>query len=98
MIFIKFIFPQNYNFKAKLLGVIDYSTAIFCIIWCIIILFILNLLFNSLKIIISISIITILPVFIFCLVGFNGESIITTINFIFLYVGRPKIYVFGKKS
>ena len=25
----KFIFPQNYNFKNKLLGIIDYSTAFF---------------------------------------------------------------------
>ena len=94
----KFIFPQNYNFKAKLLGIIDYSTAIFCIIWCIFILFILNLFFNSLKIIISISIITILPVFIFCFIGFNGESITTIIKYIFLYMMKPKIYVFSKKS
>ena len=28
----KFIFPQNYNFKSKLFGVIDYSTAIFNVI------------------------------------------------------------------
>ena len=28
----KFIFPQNYNFKNKLLGIIDYSTAFFNLI------------------------------------------------------------------
>ena len=33
----KFIFPQNYNFKNKLLGIIDYSTAFFNIFWYVII-------------------------------------------------------------
>lgn len=31
----KFIFPQNYNFKNKLFGIIDYSSLIFNIIWMI---------------------------------------------------------------
>ena len=29
----KFIFPQNYDFKNKLFGFIDYSTVIFNLIW-----------------------------------------------------------------
>ena len=29
----KFIFPQNYCFKNKLFGIIDYSTLILNIIW-----------------------------------------------------------------
>ena len=29
----KFIFPQNYNFKNKLFGIIDYSSLIFNIIF-----------------------------------------------------------------
>ncbi len=37
----KFIFPQNYNFKKnKLFGIIDYSSLIFNIIWDLIIFFI----------------------------------------------------------
>ena len=39
----KFIFPQNYNFKNKLLGIIDYSTAFFNILWYVIIFIILHL-------------------------------------------------------
>ena len=38
----KFIIPQNYKFKNKILGIIDYPTAIFNIIWNIIIYFILK--------------------------------------------------------
>ena len=29
----KFIFPQNYDFKSKLFGFIDYTTVILNIIW-----------------------------------------------------------------
>ena len=29
----KFIFPQNYNFKSKLFGFIDYSTLILNLVW-----------------------------------------------------------------
>ena len=38
----KFIFPQNYNFENKILGVIDYTTALFNVIWYLII-FLINL-------------------------------------------------------
>ena len=36
----KFIVPQNYNFKSKILGFIDYTTAFVNIIWFIIVFFI----------------------------------------------------------
>lgn len=95
--FIKFIFPQNYNFKSKLFGVIDYATAIFCLVWSIIVLSILNLIFDSITVIISLCIILILPVIIFCIVGFNGENIGIVIKYILFYLLKPKIYVFNKK-
>lgn len=97
MIFIKFIFPQNYNFKPKLFGVLDYPTTIFCILWCCLILSISNLFFDSIQLIISFSIIAILPVFIFCFAGFNGENIGAVMKYILLFLVRPKIYVFNKK-
>ena len=34
----KFIFPQNYNFKTKLFGVIDYSTIFLNLFWDIFVL------------------------------------------------------------
>ena len=33
----KFIFPQNYNFKSKLFGFIDYSTVILNLVWGVIV-------------------------------------------------------------
>ena len=46
----KFIFPQNYNFKNKLFGIIDYSSLIFNIIWDLIIFLLINLLFSNINI------------------------------------------------
>ena len=43
----KFIFPQNFNFKNKILGIIDYPTAIFNVIYFLIIWFICKLLITS---------------------------------------------------
>ena len=38
----KFIFPKNYNFKNKIFGIIDYSTALVNIIWYAFIFLLIN--------------------------------------------------------
>ena len=43
----KFIFPKNYNFKNKIFGIIDYSTALVNIIWYAFIFLLINLLFYA---------------------------------------------------
>ena len=43
----KFIFPQNYNFKNKLFGFLDYSTIFLNLIWDLIILLLINIFFNK---------------------------------------------------
>ena len=53
----KFIFPQNYSFKNKLFGFIDYSTLILNIIWDFFIFCILDLFKFSISLKISIFII-----------------------------------------
>ena len=67
----KFIFPQNYNFKNKILGIIDYTTLIFNIIWIALIVFLLNIIFNNLNIKIFFTIIFCFPIIILSLIGFN---------------------------
>ena len=42
----KFIFPQNYNFKNKLFGVIEYSTIFLNLIWDLIVFIFINLFQN----------------------------------------------------
>ena len=45
----KFIFPQNYNFKPKLFGFIEYSTIFLNIFWDMFIFFFIHI-FNNLNI------------------------------------------------
>ena len=95
---LKFIFPQNYNLKLKLFGIIDYSTAIFDVIWCFSIFTIFQLLFHSIKISIIFSIILCLPVLIFSIVGFGGENMGLIVKSMILYLVKPKVYVFKKTT
>ena len=72
-----FIFPKNYNFKPKLLGIIDYSTAILDLIIGIIIYLIINIFNFSLSIKLSIFISLILPIILISVLGVNHESFIS---------------------
>ena len=92
----KFIFPQNFNFKPKLLGVIDYQTAIINIILWLLLFFILNLLFIDLIIKIIIFIIVCFPFVLLSIVGFNHENIIYVISYLIKYIKCNKIYLYKK--
>lgn len=92
----KFIIPQNYNFKSKIFGIIDYSTAIINIIWYVIVLFLLNLIFKNLEIKIILFISLCFPLLLFSIVGFNGENIFYIITYIIKYLVRPKLYLYRK--
>lgn len=93
---LKFIFPQNYDFKSKILGFIDYSTAIIDVIWGILIVGILNLLHIKLKLKIFIFVVLVFPVVLFSIVGFNGESIINVCSYLFKYLRKPKVLLYKK--
>ena len=67
----KFIFPQNYDFSTKLLGLIDYSTAILNIVWSGIVFIIINIIFRSINIKIFLFIIFSFPVLLFSIIGIN---------------------------
>ena len=70
-LFMKFIFPQNYNFKNKLFGIIDYSDLFFNIIWNLFIFLLINLIFKNNTIKIFIFIIFSLPVLLFSIFSFK---------------------------
>ena len=59
----KFIFPQNYNFKNKLFDFLDYSTIFLNLIWFLFIFLFINLFFNNINIKIFLFIIFCFPVF-----------------------------------
>ena len=92
----KFIIPQNYNFKNKLLGIFDYSTLFLNICWYFIVFLILHFLFNDWNIKIFILISLCFPITIFSIIGFNGEPITYVFKYILKYLFRPKLYLYKK--
>lgn len=94
----KFIFPQNYHFKNKLLGIIDYSTLLFNIIWDLFVFSFINLFFQNTTIKIFIFIIFCFPLLLFSIVGFNHENIFYIIIYLIKYIQNPKLYFYNKKQ
>lgn len=92
----KFIFPENYNFKNKLFGLFDYSTVIINAIWAFILFKISKILPFNFNIRISIFIIFYLPLFLFSLFGFNNENIFYFFSYMFKFVQNRKVYFFSK--
>ena len=93
----KFIFPQNYNFNTKLLGIIDYSVAIVDLIWGLLVAFIVSILIKSLSIKIFLIIILVFPVVIFSIVGVDGENLLYFLSYILKYLFKQKLYLYEKK-
>ena len=92
----KFIIPQNYSFKNKILGIFDYSTAFFNIIWYVFVLVIINILFTDINIKIFLFILLCFPLFLFSLSGFNGENILYVFIYISKYFFKQKLYFYNK--
>ena len=89
-----FIFPSNYSFKNKLLGIIDYPTAIFNVIYFLIIFGSNYLLFSSINIRIIFIIVFYFPIFLFSIVGFNHENILYSLFYILKFLIKPKLYLY----
>lgn len=92
----KFIFPQNYNFKNKLFGIIEYSSLIINIIWDLVVFLLINLFFSNNNTKIFIFIILCMPLFLLSIMGFNRESIINIFIYLFKYFKNNKLYFYSK--
>ena len=93
----KFIFPQNYNFKSKLFGVIDYNTIILNLVWDLFIFIFVNF-FNNLNIKIFLFFVFCFPLLLFSFSGFNGENIIYVMTYIFKFLFKQKLLFFQKNN
>lgn len=93
----KFIFPQNYDFKNKLFGFLDYSTLFFNIFWDVFIFFIINFLVEDWSIKIFIFIIFCFPLLLLSFSGFNGESVVYVFFYIFRFQLKQKLFFYGKE-
>ena len=92
----KFIFPQNYKLNTKILGIIDYQTAILNLIWDGMIFLILNIIITSMNIKIFLFIMFSFPILIFSIVGINGDSLISVIIYMSKFIIKPKLLFYSK--
>ena len=92
----KFIFPQNYKFNTKLLGIMDYQTAIINLIWGGIVFLIVNTIFKSLSLKICLFIIAMFPMLIFSIVGINGDNLISVVIYMSKFIIKPKLLFYSK--
>ena len=95
-IYLKFIFPQNYNFENKIFGVIDYSTALANVAWYAFIFIILYILPFSLQVKIFIFILFCFPFFLISITGLNGENLIYIFKYLFKFLVKEKLYLYEK--
>ena len=94
----QFIIPYNYKFKTKLLGLLDYQTAVIDGIWAGILFLLSNLIFTSLTHKLYFIVALFLPVLLFTIIGVNNESVISVTIYIFKYFKRQKIFLYKKKK
>lgn len=92
----KFIFPQNYDLKNKLFGIIDYSTVFINLLWDSFIFILINLFFKNLTLKIFILVIFCFPLLLFSFSGFNGENIIYVFSYLIHFYFKPKLFLYKK--
>lgn len=92
----KFIFPKNYSFKNKFLGIIDYSTIVINIIFDLFIFSICNLFFSSINIKIFLFVSLCLPILILSITGLNNENVFFVLLYIIKFFKNRRIYLYKK--
>lgn len=92
----RFIFPKNYNFKPKLFGFIEYTTAILDSIIAFILYVLVNFIFTSINIKIYVFISLFLPILLISILGINRESIISVCIYMFKFIKNQNIYLYKK--
>lgn len=95
MIFI-FIIPQNYDFKNKFLGFLDYSTLILLTIIYVLTFLVLHILNLSFYSKILVFIIVNVPITLICIIGYNHENIIYVFYYIIKFYKNKTIYFYRK--
>ena len=94
----KFIFPQNYTFKNKIFGFIDYSVAIINIIWALLIGGLLHICIQDINVKVIVFILFCFPVFLLSISGIHGENIIYVFIYMFKFFVRQKLFFYAKTN
>ncbi len=94
----KFIFPQNYDFKNKILGVIDYSTAFINLLWYALLFLFVNAILKDLSLKVFIFVVLCFPLLLISFAGFNGENIIYVFSYLIRFLLKPKLFLYKKSN
>ena len=97
-IVLKFIFPQNYTFKNKIFGFIDYSVAIINLVWVIMIGGLLHICIQDINIKVIVFILLCFPVFLLSISGIHGENIIYVFIYMFKFLIKQKLFFYAKTN
>ena len=92
----KFIFPRNYNLQSKFLGIIDYYSLSFNLLWDCFIFCFLSIFISSISVRLFFFIILCLPFLFFSILGINNENILNVIIYILKYLLKTKVYLYYK--
>ena len=94
----QFIIPKNYKFKPKILGLLDYQTAVINGIWAGILYLLSNIIFKTLTHKLYFIGALFLPFLLFTIIGVNNESIISVSIYIIKFFKRQKVYLYKKNK
>lgn len=94
IIYMNFVFPQNYKYRYKFWGILDFSTVFINLTWAGLTYIIAKLLFSSLTFRIYFFIIFYFPVFLLSITGFHGENVFSVILYIYGFKKNCKIYLY----
>lgn len=92
----KFVIPQNYNFKNKFLGIIDYSTLIINVIFYLFVFSVCSLIFKNITVKLFIFISLCFPLFILSITGLNSENIFLVFIYVIKFLKNRRIYLYKK--
>lgn len=90
----KYLFPLNYKYSSKFLGIIDYSTLLPISIYAAILIAILYLLKADFFISFAIFIILVLPPFLLLSLGINNQPTISYIKAVYKFYKNSKLYLY----
>ena len=90
----KFIFPLNYKYSTKFLGIIDYSTLLPIIIYSVILIIFFNLLKLDFFISFGLFFILVLPPFLLLSVGINNQPAFSYLKAIYTFYKNSKLYLY----
>ncbi len=92
-----FIIPKNYKLKSKLLGLMDYQTAILNGVWAGLLGIITNVLLQTFTSKLYVFVGLYVPFLLFSILHASSESLLSVLFYIVKFYKNQKIFLFQKK-